>query len=151
MNRPKFRQHVEDMKKMAEQLIPYTFPQASLETEKDVKELKQREFAVDGYDVVICYSKADYGDSFLETLQIQAEHYPFLPFNVVCKIGVEFLGEECLSLIEVVKTGRKLYCWTVQTDKHDGTCILPDEEVSVPCSYQGLDFSSVNPDSVNFY
>tara|TARA_Y100000034_G_scaffold117103_1_gene156210 strand:+ start:316 stop:768 length:453 start_codon:yes stop_codon:yes gene_type:complete len=145
------RKHVEEMKALGEQLIPYTFPQASLETEKDIKVLKQREFVLDGYDVVVCYSKADYGENFLETLQIQAEHYPFLPFNVVCRIGVEFLGDDCLSLIEVVKTGRKLYCWTLQIDKADGTCIIPDEEAAVPCSYQGLDFSSVNPDSVNFY
>ena len=143
--------HIREMKRLAEQLVPYTFPQAPLDTEKDIKSLKQREITVDGYDIVVCYSKGDYGDNFLETLQIQAEHYPFLPFNVVCKLGIQFLGDDCLSLIEVVKTGRKLYVWTLGTDKVDGMCILPDEEASVPCSYQGLDFSSLNPDHVNFY
>lgn len=136
---------------MGEHLISYTFPQATLEAEKDIKVLKQRTIVVDGYDIVVCYSKSEYDDNFLETLQIQAEHYPFLPFSVVCKIGVKFLGDDCLSLIEVVKSGRKLYCWTIAVDKEDGQCIAPDEEVSVPCSYEGLDFSSVNPDSVNFY
>lgn len=144
-------QHIEEMKRMGDHLIPYTFPQASLETEKDIKVLKQRNIVVDGYDVVVCYSKSEYDDNFLETLQIQAEHYPFLPFNVVCKLGVKFLGDDCLSLIEVVKSGRKLYCWTIAIDKADGLCIIPDEEASVPCTFEGLDFSSVNPDSVNFY
>jgi len=144
-------QHVKEMKGMGDHLITYTFPQAPLESEKDIKILKQRDIVVDGYDVVVCYSKADYGENILETLQIQGEHYPFLPFNVVCKLGIMFLGDDCLSLIEIVKTGRKLYCWTLATDKTDGMRISPDEEASIPCSYQGLDFSSVNPDSVNFY
>ena len=143
--------HIEEMKKMGDHLVPHTFPQASLEAEKDIKTLKQRSITVDGYDIVVCYSKSEYDDNFLETLQIQAEHYPFLPFNVVCKLGVKFLGDDCLSLIEVVKSGRKLYCWTIAVDKEDGQRIIPDEEASVPCSYEGLDFSSVNPDSVNFY
>lgn len=145
------KQHIKEMKALGEYLVPYTYPQGSLDVEKDIKILKQRNIIINGYDIVVCYSKANYGESFLETLQIQGQHYPFLPFNVVCKIGIEFLGDNCLSLIEVVKQGRKLYCWTIQTDKQDGTCIAPNEDASVPCSYQGLDFSSVNPNDVQFY
>jgi len=141
---------VKELKAIGKYLIPYTFPMASLEFEKDIKILKQTEVTIDGYDVILSYSKADYEDSFSEILQIQPQYYPFLPFNLLCKIAVRFLGDKNLSLIEVIKDKKKLYCWILQTDKFDGSPIEPESKSSVKI-YQNMKYYSINPDEVNFY
>ena len=104
---------------------------------------------VDGYDLTISYSKADYGTHYLEILQIQGYNIPFLPFNLICKLGKAFLGSDCLTLIEVIKSSRKLYCWTLYINKENGECIDPPE--SKPCTFEGFNFSAMNPKLVNFY
>ncbi len=78
---------VKSMKAMANQLIPYTFPKVSFEEEQQILCLKQNIIRVDGYESIVCYSKADYEQHVLETLQIQSPQVPFVPFNIVCKIG----------------------------------------------------------------
>jgi len=143
------QQIIDEMKGMGRFLLPYTYPTVPLEEEKTVKILKQREILIDGYEVVVCYSKADYETHYLEILQIQGYSIPFLPFTLVCKLGRAFLGSDCLTLIEVIKSSRKLYCWTLSTDKVDGSCIdVPESE---PCTFEGFNFSAMNPNSVNFY
>ncbi len=141
---------VGEMLRMGELLIPHTYPASSLEEEKTIKILKQRELVVDGYDVVVSYSKADYKNHYLEILQIQGLYVPFLPFNLICKLGRLFLGSDCLSIIEIMKSNNKLYCWTLYKNK-DGSCIVPPETESKKCSFEGFEFSSLNPDAVNFY
>ena len=100
------KQYVAEMKRMAELLVPYTFPKVNFEEEQEVVILKQRNLSIDGYHVLICLSKADYGDYFLESLQIQSIYSPFLPFNLVCKIGQIFLGTEHLSYVEFFRRNK---------------------------------------------
>ena len=110
--------------------------------------LKQKNISVDGYDVLTCFSKADYGDYFLESVQIQSYFTQFLPFTVVCKLGRAFLGQKHLSYIEFLKGGRKVYCWTIRS--RNGRPMPPDK-ITKPGSYEGFDFSILQPGSVDLF
>lgn len=103
------------MRGVAEILIDHTYPKAPYDEEQSVSILKQRIIVVDGYDVSLCYSNADYGKYVLNTLQIQSVDMPFLPFYLVCKLGREFFGAQELSYIEFLKNDRKVYCWVTRT------------------------------------
>lgn len=141
-------EHVEGMRIMAKMLIPHTFPKVSFKEELDILILKQRTFNVDGYDVLVCLSEADYGKYIRETIQLQATFAPFLPFTVVCKIGRAFLGEKNLSFIDFFKNNRKVYCWTKML--RDGRSLPPDKK-SKPGSYEGFEYCILRPGSVDLY
>lgn len=141
-------QHVGEMKAMARQLLPYTFPQVDFKVEQDILILKQRTITVDGYDVLACLSEADYGKYILESLQLQASFAPFLPFTLVCKIGRAFLGDKNLSFIDFFKNNRKVYCWTrnLRDDRP-----LPPDKKSKPGSYEGFEYRLLPAGSVELY
>src|SRR5688500_2609152 len=100
MAESKLAEIVSDMKRMGDMLVPFTFPKVDFKTEQDILLFKQRVVLIDGYEVLLCFSKADYDDYFLESVQVQASCSPFLPFTVVCKLGRAFLGDSNLSYIE---------------------------------------------------
>jgi hypothetical protein len=134
---------VNDMKRISEILIPYTYPMVSYGEEQEVLPLKQRVIKIDGYETVACYSLASYKKHILESLQIQSIYSPFLPFVVVCKLGRVFLGGEHLSYIEFFKEMRKIYCWTVK--REDGIAVPPKK--SVAGDYEGFKYRILNPGS----
>jgi hypothetical protein len=147
------QQAIEEMKSMANRLLPYTFPcgdppQVSFAEEQDVLVLKQRSLVVDGYEVTLCYSEADYGEYLLRSLQVQASQAPFLPFTLVCKIGKMFLGSKNLSYIEFFRGNRKVYCWTV---KVRGGRKLPPGKKTKPGFYEGFQFNILQPGSVDLF
>ncbi len=82
----RFKDVINEMTNLGNFLVPYTYPIVSLNDEKDVKILKYRELVVDGYELSIIYSKADYGEHYMEVVQVEGLLAPFLPFNLVCKI-----------------------------------------------------------------
>ena len=51
---------VEHMRNVGDQLIPYNFPQASPHLEDDLNKIKSRDVVVDGYNVILHFSKSDY-------------------------------------------------------------------------------------------
>ena len=61
-----------EMKTLADSLSSFSFPKVSLKKEKVVLILKQRPIILDGYFIALCLSKSDYGNFFLESLQIQS-------------------------------------------------------------------------------
>lgn len=142
------QQDVNEMKGMADLLIPYTFPRVDFKVEQEVLLLKQRSITVDGYDIIACYSKADYGHYFLESLQLQAIYTSFLPFTLICKLGRVFLGSSNLSYVEFFKNSRKVYCWTIKS--RDGRSLLPDNQTK-PGSYEGFEFNILQPGSVDLF
>lgn len=144
-----FKETVDEMMNMGGLLVPCTYPAVSLDEGKESEILKQRDVVIDGYEVIISYSKADYGTHYLEVVQIQGLNVPFLPFNVICKVGRTFLGSHCLALIEVFKMRKKLYCWMLYTNKESGEGVDPPE--TEPCTFEGFNFSALNPKLVNFY
>jgi hypothetical protein len=139
---------VEEMKGMAEWLIPYTFPKVVFSEEQEVLPLKQRNVTLDGCEMVLCYSKADYDYYFLESLQVQSYYSPFLPFTLVCKLGRAFLGKENLSYIEFFRNSRKVYCWTITS--RDGRSLPPGNKTK-PGSYEGFAYNILQPGTIDLF
>lgn len=148
MAEPTLFEITESMRSMGDLLVPCTYPKVDFKTEQDVLTLKQRNIVVDGYEVLVCYSKADYGDYLLESFQLQGVYSPFLPFTIVCKLGRAFLGPDHLSYIEFYKTHRKVYCWTLKS--RDGRPEPPDQKTK-PGSFEGFSYHVLQPGSVDLF
>ena len=120
---------VEEMRAVAAQLVNLTFPKAPPKEEKDIDCLKQRRVVVDGYDLVLHLSRADYKDCFVESLELCSAIAPFLPMYLVCKVGAIFLGGHELKYAETFKNGRKVYVWTVALDERGRPIALDTRRV----------------------
>lgn len=144
----KLSQTVEEMRGMADLLIPHTYPNVDFSEEYEVLPLKCRNITVDGYDIVINFSKSDYKKYVIESLQIQSIYAPFLPFTMVCKIGRAFLGSSYLSYIDFIKNNRKIYCWTLRV--RGGKPIPPTKRSKEAC-YDGFNYNVLNQGSINLY
>jgi hypothetical protein len=142
---------VENMKELGNFFIPYNFPIETAAEEDKINILKFREVRVDGYDVILHFNKHDYGNHYLETFQLLGKDLPFLPFCLTCKLAKMFLGSHYLSLIEVLKDNRKIYCWTVVKDRDGKPMSSPYKDKSESCVYEDLEYSYVPPDKVNSY
>lgn len=138
---------VNEMKNMAVALMPYTFPAVALAVEKDTLILKQRTLTVDGYDILTVFSRSQYTDYVLETLQLQSVSCPFLPFGMVCKLGRAFLGDFNLSYVEFFKGSKKIYCWTLRSV--DGRSLVPDP--ADKGEFEGFKFSLLQPGIVDLH
>jgi hypothetical protein len=141
-------QTVESMRHMGESLVSLTFPRVDFKIEQDILMLKQRVIVLDGHEISICYSKADYEEYHLESLQVQSVFSPFLPFNMVCKLGRAFLGSGGLSYIEFFRTSKKVYCWTIKSK--DGRPLPPDSRGKLG-RYEGFEFNVLQPGTVDLF
>lgn len=150
INSPKLSEIVQIMKGIGEVLVPFNFPRVPLSVEDELGIFKAREAEIDGYPLFLHYQKSDYDDYFIETLQIHNRRGPFLPFNLICKLGTKFLGSINLSLIEVFRENRKVYVWSKCTDKNGRTIPIPNQTISENCEYEGLQYIYVQPSSVDF-
>lgn len=139
---------INSMKSMADLLIPNTYPKVSFLEEQQVLCLKQRTIIIDGYDVLVCFSRADYEKYILETVQIQSPYVPFLPFNLICKIGKLFLGKENLGYVDFFRYNRKVYCWVCKVN--DGVCVPTNLNLAIT-SYEGFEFSLLDPSTVDLF
>jgi hypothetical protein len=139
------------MRALGEHLVPYNFPKTPPEYHEDLSVLKQRTCTIDGYEVVLHYSKSEFDTHTQETLQIYGEHMPFLPFSLICKLGKKFLGGYELNLVELFKDKRKIYCWSVSLDERGRPIPSPYEIQHQPCKFEGFDYSYMTQDQVDFY
>jgi hypothetical protein len=139
---------IDQMKAMSEMLIPYTFPAVDFKIEQEILLLKQRTLVVDGYEMLVIFSKAKYEEYFLESVQLYGTFAPFLPFTMVCKLGRAFLGSYNLSYIEFFKGVRKVYCWTIRS--RDGRSLPPDTENEPGC-FEGFEYSILQPGTVDLF
>lgn len=146
----KFHQLVSRVKVLGNSLVPYNYPQNDPAIEDDLNALKVSRAVVDGYDVVIYYSKADHNAFFLETVQIYSEHTPFLPFSLVIKVARRFLGSDKLALIEFMRADKRVYCWTIYKDREDNPIDPPHEDLQ-HLRYEGFEYTYISPASVSFY
>lgn len=148
----KLKEVASNMRSLGNMLVPYTYPQtfASL-FDGDLDVFREREIYVDGYSLIIYYQKSDYSHYIIESLQVYNKIGPFLPFCIVLKVAVEFLGAEGLSLVEVFKSNRKIYCWSVATDHQGSSIELPYEADGEGCVFEGVPYFYINPSYVNFY
>jgi hypothetical protein len=140
-------ENVREMKSFCNFLIPYSKPKVSQEDDDDINVLRIREISVDGYSLVVHYTKNEWPTHYVEVLQITGKYTPFLPFYLVCKIGKKFLGNKYLSYLDFNKEDRKTYCWTVATDKGNNPIPAPYKNVSQSddCEYEGLSYKCLNP------
>ncbi len=134
------------MKDMAKLLVPNTFPLVSFDEELAVLCLKQRNIRIDGYEVCLCFSRAQYDGYYLDSLQMQSCQSPFMPFNLVCNIGQSFLGKENLFYVDFFKNNKKVYCWAVKTANGN---ILPPGENATATSYEGFEYHVLSPGTIN--
>lgn len=148
----KFDEVVSNMKSLAHMLIPYNYPLNPLALfEEDLEIFKEREIFLDGYSVIVYYQISDYDIYYLKSLQIYNKFGPFLPFNVVVKIAKKFLGNKELSLVEVFKSNRKIYCWSLATDKNDIPIETPYASDAQNCTFEGFKYQYITPSDVIFY
>ena len=141
-------QHVKELRDVGDLLVKYTFPLADFKLEQEILLLKQRTLMVDGYDIHVCYSKADYGDYILESLQLHSVYAPFLSFAVACKVGRSFLGSSDLSFIEFLRNNRKVYCWTVKTKNGKS---IPADKRNKSMTFEDFSFTMLAPGSMDLF
>ncbi len=141
-------QKVKQIKDLGEILVDFNFPKTHPNVEDLIHPLKMGSLCVDGYDVGIHYSKADYDRFYLETLQVFGIYSPFVPFSLICKIGCMFLGNKYLSFIEISKEGKRVYCWTLNSDKSGNP--IPDPNDIKLCTYEGFNYGRIDPQQVKF-
>jgi hypothetical protein len=144
-------QILENLRKVSDYLVPYNFPLGEMELEDEIGALKRIEMTVDGYDVVVCFNKADYEDYYLETFQIFSRHSIYLPFHLVVKLACKMLGAAYLSFIEFYQDNRKVYCWSVCVDDNGKAIRSPHEDESVSKEYQGFAYKQMHPSQINLY
>lgn len=142
---------VDQMKNMSHWLIPYTYPQNDAQLEEDIRPLKTREAVIDGYSLMLYFSRALYEDYYIESFQVLGMHAPFLSFGLVVKLAKRFLGNENLSLIEVIHENRKIYCWNVILDRENGETIPMPQEKSEYCTYEGFKYLYMDPTQVDLH
>ena len=142
---------VANMRRMGEFLLPYTFPLAPKSDAEDIAPLKLNEVSIDGYDLFIQYNKGDYGEYYLESVEILGKHAPFVPFVLVCKIAKAFLGEEYLAYVDFFHENRRHYCWTLARDKDDQPMPGPFKIEMDTGSYEGFEYSVMPNGGVTFH
>lgn len=149
--KPKLNDIIRNVRALGEMLIPYNFPKSLNKMEDDLAIFKEKEIIVDGYPIILHYQKADYEKYFLESLQIYGINSPFLPFNLVCKLGKRFLGSQYLSLVEIFKENRKIYIWSVCVNKIGKSIPSPEELVTEECEFEGFNYLYMEPSQIEFF
>lgn len=138
---------IEQMRSLGDQLVPYNSP----ENETDLYVMKSREVTVDGYDLILYYTKNRYDGHSTEIFQVYGKIAPFLPFFLICKLAKKFLGSAELSLVELFRGNRKVYCWAVNVDGDGKPIPSPYGFEAEDCTYEGFKYSYLQPSQVNFY
>jgi len=147
----KIEETIKRMKKLAQMLIPKTFPNVSMNYDQDLLMLKTLELIIDGYTIVVFYSISDFKDHKIKSLQVHSKNHQFLPFNVACKIARKFLGNKYISLIEIISNNRKIYCWTQVCDQEENPIMNPYNGEYEHKEFGDFDYYLMEPNSVNFY
>lgn len=135
-----FKQHVKDMKIMAQFLVPYSPPNAP--DDDDITFFKQREIVADGYTLAVQLSRIEHKDhdAYLDVVSLTGKYMPYLPMPLLCKVAEGFLGNKELTFTEVTQNGRKYYSWMVLYNLN-GTPISNDFiGEGVVETYNGLKF-----------
>ncbi len=150
--RPNIDEQINNLKRIGERLVPFNFPRAHQRQEQAVYVLKHADVDLDGYQIQIHYNKADYKTYTLLTFQVMGKKIPFLPFNLVFKLARKCLGEDYLSLLEIYRHRRKIYCWTLVLDKDGEPREYPYEEEEVEhLQYDGYEYTYMNANQARYY
>lgn len=140
---------VNHMRIIGDQLVPYNFPMGSTILEDDLNILKTKQCVVDGYDIVLHFSRANYEKHYLESVQIYSSTNQFLAFDLVFKIATRFLGISHLTLVEPLKENRKIYAWTIKLDERGVP--IPMSEYGEILQYNGINYKYLDVTQVDIY
>ena len=147
-----FDQHVKEIKDIGKILVDFNFPKSPIELEEFIGVLKEREINFDGYSLIFNFNRSEYDKFSLEMLQIKGKYFPYLPFNLVCKICRNFFKEdlEYITYTEFYKNDKKVYCWASWNDP-DGNQILPtNREKLEKNSFEGFQYYKLTADEIKF-
>lgn len=140
-------QHAKEMKTLAEQLVPYSYPIRSSADENDIYCLKQREVVVDGYHLLLWFSRQASNDVYADILQVTGLYFSFLPFDLLCKLAGIFLGNKNIYFSSVTRNvngiNKKIYIWTAYIK--DGKIIINNNIKSEKSRYFGIEFLNILP------
>lgn len=142
---------VTQIRRMGEFLMPYTYPITPKSEAEGIACLKLHEMMLDGYQIFVQYNKGNYGEYFLESVEILGKNAPFLPFVLVCKVAKAFLGEEHLAYVDFWHDNRRHYCWTLAKDDDDQPMPGPFKVEMEIGEYEGLEYSVLPNGGVNFH
>jgi hypothetical protein len=56
-----------------------------------------------------------------------------------------------LSLVELFKSDRKVYCWSIATDYEGRLIDAPYDADGENCVFEGVQYFYISPSYVNFY
>lgn len=141
---------IQTIKNLGEYLVQFNFPLGTPDLAGMINILKITELTIDGYTFNCHYNKADYGDHFYVSCQLFGKNTPFIPFHLVVKTARLVLGDEHLTLLEVLENGRKTYCWGLMTDR-DGKALIPNLKSSgEKCYHEGFEYTYLPPGSLKF-
>lgn len=146
-----FDEKIEILRNLSEHLVAYNFPLSPMEFEYDISCLKKMEIDADGYTVAVHLNKAYYGKYYLETFQIYNTQAPFLPFNLVAKLGKKALGGHLLSFVEFYQRDKKIYCWSVCLDERGRPISSPIQDKFKTKVFEGFEYSYMQPEQLNLY
>lgn len=136
-------------KKIADRLIPNTFPRCKLGDDSEISMLKTTEILIDGYDCGIFHSISDFDNYKIKILQIWPIHHYFISFNVMAKIVSSFLGKKGLYFFEIWNNEKMLYCWTLVLDKNNSEVSNFYKLKQKQCTFQDLTYNVINPREIN--
>lgn len=157
-----FDKHVTEMKLLSNDLIDHSFPAVSEEEENLLACLKQREITIDGYDILLYFNTCKKNEVNFSTIQILGNQFIFLPFSLICKIGVKFLGNKNLFYINTIRNKdmvplgkedritcecRQIYVWAVYRDENGSPAEHPIIK-GTPKSYEGLSYFEVKDNQI---
>lgn len=148
-NRKKLVEIIEEMRGVGDYLVSHSMPKVSKSEEIEILPLKQRIIVVDGYEVGVSFSKADYGSYYIETFLIWGKTSKFLPFILTSKLARYFLGQHELTLAETFKDKRRIYCWSVTTDR-DGRPLEMKRDAE-ECEFEGFKYRYLQPNQIKFF
>lgn len=139
---------IKEIKRLGREMISLSYPKVTTEEDDILTPLKMNPLTVDGYEIVVHYNISEFDEYFSETIQIFGSYEPFLPFNLICKVAKKFLGTKHLNFVEVIKDGKKIYCWTTNLNKK-GKAIASNVK-SRNCTFEGLNYCHIDKGQVRF-
>jgi hypothetical protein len=117
----------------------------------DIAFLKLNSIMLDGYEIYVQYNKGDYGNYYLESVEVIGRYAPFLPFILVCKVVKAFLGKDHLAYVDFFHDNRRHYCWTLAKNKDDEPIPGPFKVEMEAGEYEGLEYSVLPHGGITFH
>lgn len=98
---------------------------------------------LDGYDICIFYMESKVENYVIKTIQVFSKNAITLPFHIVYKVAVEFLGHSKENIFfSFLKNGTTVFCWTKIEFENGDSAPLVESEVDVK-TYMGKYFSYI--------